>query len=75
MAISFKSRSRTDTTCRHDVEMVTEVAGMSRSFCEACGRVSVAYVENHLSQTLRIEGENNLSRTLEAQGQEETVSS
>lgn len=30
-----------------------EIAGMSRSVCESCGRVSVGYVENHISQAFQ----------------------
>ena len=49
MTLNFRTKRRSTSTCAHDSQITTEVAGMSRSVCESCGRVSVAYVENHYS--------------------------
>lgn len=37
--------------CSHKSEIRMEVAGMSRSVCESCGRVSVTYIDDHLRRT------------------------
>jgi hypothetical protein len=37
--------------CSHKSEMRMEIAGMSRSVCESCGRVSVTYIDDHLRRT------------------------
>lgn len=34
--------------CPHTSELRMEIAGMSRTVCEKCGRVSVAYLDDHL---------------------------
>jgi hypothetical protein len=47
MSLNFKARSRMAANCRHELSMRIVVAGMSREVCEACGRVSLGYVENH----------------------------
>lgn len=44
MGFGFKTRQRTTETCLHTNQVTIEVAGMSRSVCESCGRVSVGYV-------------------------------
>ena len=44
MGFAFKTRQRTTETCLHTSQVTIEVAGMSRSVCESCGRVSVGYV-------------------------------
>ena len=44
MGFGFKTRQRTTETCLHTNQVNIEVAGMSRSVCESCGRVSVGYV-------------------------------
>ena len=44
MGFAFKTRQRTTETCLHTNQVTIEVAGMSRSVCESCGRVSVGYV-------------------------------
>lgn len=48
MTINFFSKHRSTTECKHESQMRIEVAGMSREVCEACGKVSVGYVESHL---------------------------
>jgi hypothetical protein len=48
MTINFRSMRRPTTPpCDHESQIRTEIAGMSRSVCETCGRVSVGYVGNH----------------------------
>lgn len=37
------------TDCEHRFRMRTEIAGLSREVCESCGKVSVGYVESHIS--------------------------
>lgn len=49
MTIKFRSKRRTTSECTHETSMRIEVAGMSREVCEACGRVSVGFVEEHFS--------------------------
>lgn len=44
MGFGFKAKQRTTETCPHTNQVTIEVAGMSRSVCESCGRVSVGYV-------------------------------
>jgi len=46
MTLSFLNKR---STCEHKFQMRIEIAGMSREVCESCGKVSVAYVESHLS--------------------------
>ncbi len=46
MTLSFLNKR---STCEHRFQMRIEIAGMSREVCESCGKVSVAYVESHLS--------------------------
>lgn len=48
MTIKFLSKNRAITNCTHETQIRTMVAGMSREVCNACGKVSVGYVENHL---------------------------
>lgn len=48
MTIKFLSKHRATANCTHETQVRTKVAGMSREVCEACGKVSVGYVENHL---------------------------
>ena len=50
MTINFKGRARVNSDCTHDSTMRIEVAGMSREVCEACGRVSLGFVEDHYSE-------------------------
>ena len=47
MTINFKGRTRSTATCSHKSQMRIEVAGMSRSVCETCGRVTLGFVDNH----------------------------
>jgi hypothetical protein len=47
MSLNFLARSRITANCKHESTLRMEVAGMSREVCEACGRVSLGYVENH----------------------------
>lgn len=47
MTINFRSMRRPTTPCEHETQIKTEIAGLSRSVCESCGRVSVGYVGNH----------------------------
>lgn len=35
--------------CTHQFQMRIEIAGMSREVCESCGKVSVGYVQSHIS--------------------------
>jgi hypothetical protein len=37
----------TASECTHESSIRMEFAGMSREVCEACGRVSVGFVEDH----------------------------
>lgn len=46
MTLSFLNK-RAD--CEHRFQMRIEIAGMSREVCESCGKVSVGYVESHIS--------------------------
>jgi hypothetical protein len=50
MTLNFRARARTTSDCTHESEMRIEVAGMSRDVCEACGRVSLGYVEDHYAE-------------------------
>ena len=49
MTLKFRTKKRSTGTCDHESEITIAVAGMSRSVCESCGRVSVAYVEDHFN--------------------------
>lgn len=49
MTLTFRTKRRSTSTCAHESQVTTELSGLSRSVCESCGRVSVAYVENHYS--------------------------
>jgi hypothetical protein len=44
MGFGFKTKKRAEETCPHTDQVTIEVAGLSRSVCESCGRVSVVYV-------------------------------
>jgi hypothetical protein len=46
MTLSFLNKR---SECTHQVKMRIEIAGMSREVCESCGKVSVGYVESHIS--------------------------
>jgi len=46
MTLSFLNKR---SECTHRVQMRIEIAGMSREVCESCGKVSVGYVESHIS--------------------------
>lgn len=48
MTINFLARRLTSPDCAHESSIRIEIAGLSREACEACGRVSVGYVGNHL---------------------------
>lgn len=48
MNIKFRSPRRTAAECKHESSIRMEFAGMSREVCEACGRVSVGFVEPHV---------------------------
>lgn len=47
MSLNFKARNRLMANCKHESTMRIVVAGMSRDVCEACGRVSLGYVDVH----------------------------
>lgn len=47
-----QAKRRATAQCKHDSLMRIEVAGMSREVCEGCGRVSLAYVEEHFHTKL-----------------------
>ena len=47
MTLSFLSKRRLNADCSHSNQIRIEIAGMSREFCEACGKVTVSYVEEH----------------------------
>jgi hypothetical protein len=51
MSKNFRSRLRSAEKCSHTTELRMEIAGMSRTVCEHCGRVSVAYIDDHLRRT------------------------
>jgi hypothetical protein len=44
MGFGFKTKQRATETCPHTDQVTIEVAGLSRSVCESCGKVSVVYV-------------------------------
>lgn len=46
MGFRFSTRQRATTLCGHTTEVTIEVAGLSRSVCESCGRVSVVFVKD-----------------------------
>lgn len=48
MTLKFLSKHAMTADCPHESQMRLEVAGMSRDVCEACGKVSVGYLANHL---------------------------
>lgn len=50
MTFKFPPRRRATATCTHDTQMRIEVAGLSREVCEACGKVSVGFVEHHYAE-------------------------
>lgn len=47
MTKNFLSKDRVTSNCTHESQMRIEIAGMSREVCESCGKVSVAYIEDH----------------------------
>lgn len=47
MSLKFLAKQRPVTHCDHPSEVRLEIAGLSRSVCESCGRVSVGYVGDH----------------------------
>lgn len=47
MTLNFLAKRRMTAECEHQTQMRIEIAGMSREVCETCGRVSVAYIEDH----------------------------
>lgn len=47
MTMNFLAKRRITAECEHASRMCTEIAGMRREVCESCGRVSVAYIEDH----------------------------
>jgi hypothetical protein len=47
MSLKFLTKQRPVTHCDHPSEVRLEIAGLSRSVCESCGRVSVGYVKDH----------------------------
>lgn len=51
MSKKFRSRLRNMEKCSHTSELRMEIAGLSRAVCERCGRVSVAYIDDHLRRT------------------------
>lgn len=55
MTISFLAKRRTTTDCPHLVELRLEIAGMIRSVCDNCGRVSVGYVEDHTERAFAVQ--------------------
>lgn len=46
MPLSFRTKRRV-THCEHTSEVRLEIAGLIRSVCESCGRVTVEYVTDH----------------------------
>lgn len=49
MQLNFLTKRRPTTThCEHTSEVRLEIAGLNRSVCESCGRVSVEYLGDHL---------------------------
>lgn len=46
MGFSFSAKQRSAVMCAHSNEITTEIAGLNRSVCEQCGRVSVSYVKD-----------------------------
>lgn len=49
MTFRLNNKRRSAANCAHDSQVTIEIAGMSRSVCEACGRVSVSYVDTHFT--------------------------
>ena len=50
MSLSFMSKRRSPDKCDHPARVRIEIAGMSRSVCEACGKISVGFVEDHFAE-------------------------
>ncbi|HUG31936.1 MAG TPA: hypothetical protein VMM14_03500 [Acidimicrobiia bacterium] len=46
MELKFKTKRRPATQCKHTSEVRLEIAGLVRSVCESCAKVSVAVVED-----------------------------
>lgn len=46
MGINFMTKRRPSTQCAHTSEVRLEIAGLVRSVCESCGKVSVDVVED-----------------------------
>ena len=46
MGLNFMTKRRPTTQCKHTSEVRLEFAGLVRSVCESCGRVSVDVVED-----------------------------
>jgi len=67
MAFNFKTKDRPEVTCPHESQVTLEVAGLSRSVCESCGKVSVGYVSNAYAELWGID----LDLELEATSEEE----
>ena len=53
MELKFMSKRRPATQCKHTSEVRLEIAGLVRSVCETCGRVSVDVVEDRFSPERR----------------------
>lgn len=57
MGFSFTTKQRAPVLCGHDSEITLQIAGLSRSVCESCGRVSVSYVRDaYPSEWTELEG-------------------
>lgn len=46
MGLKLTGRQKAAVVCGHKSEITLEIAGLSRSVCESCGRVSVSYVKD-----------------------------
>lgn len=49
MTLNFMSKRRPPGKCGHPAWVRLAIAGMSRSVCESCGKISVGYVEDHFA--------------------------
>ena len=67
MAFNFKTKSRPEVICAHQNTVTLEVAGLSRSVCESCGKVSVGYVSDAYAELWGID----MDMELESSSEEE----
>lgn len=47
MTLNLLARRQFTSECKHENQRRIEIAGMSRTVCQSCGRVSIGYLEHH----------------------------